>query len=95
MELLPGYSTPNFHILSVYNTANVLDLTLFLQFSSTWLKPGGQLDNEVMQGILFRGYTTPNFHRVITLKIIQTGFHFQLTPPIVFIWSSDYLYLIG
>ena len=31
------------------------------------LKHGGQLDYEVMQGILFQGYSTPNFDRVIAL----------------------------
>ena len=38
-----------------------------LQFSSDALKLAGQLDHEVIQHILFRGYSAPNFDRVITL----------------------------
>ena len=30
------------------------------------LKLGGQLDHEVVQLILFQGYSTPNFDRLIT-----------------------------
>ena len=46
--------------------------TLFLDNSSysfhrVALKLGGQLDHEVVQGILFQGYSTPNFDRLITL----------------------------
>ena len=42
------------------------DLTLFLDnsfynFHPVRLKHGGQLDYEVMQCILFQGYSTPNF----------------------------------
>ena len=36
-------------------------------FHQIALKPGGQLDHEAVQQILFRGYSTPNFDRVITL----------------------------
>ena len=56
----------------------------------------GQLDHEVVQCILFWGYSTPNFDSYYTfkgfhpnglkhdwnsfLKIVQAGFHFQFTP---------------
>ena len=48
------------------------DLTLFLDNSSysfhrILLKLGGQLDHEVVQCILFQGYSTLNFCRVIAL----------------------------
>ena len=35
------------------------------------LKLGGQLYCNVVQHMLFRGYSAPNTDRVITLKIIQ------------------------
>ena len=38
-----------------------------LQFSSITLKLGGQLDHEVIQRMLFRSYSTPNFAGVISL----------------------------
>ena len=46
--------------------------TLFLDnsfYSFNWiaLKRGGELDNKVIQHILFRGYSTSNFERVIML----------------------------
>ena len=44
------------------------DLTLFpdnsYSFHPIRLKHGGQLDCEVMQYILFQGYSTPKFYRV-------------------------------
>ena len=48
------------------------DLTVFLDNSSysfhlIRLKHSGQLDYEVMQGIMFQGYNSPNFDRVIAL----------------------------
>ena len=48
------------------------DLTLFLDNSSYSFHPilfklGGQLDHEMVQCILFQGYSAPNFYRVITL----------------------------
>ena len=38
---------------------------------------------------------TVNFDRVLALKIVKHDFIFQLTPLIVFIWSSYYLYVVG
>ena len=47
------------------------NLTLFLgnscNFQLIGLKHGKQLDYEVMQSIVFRNYSTPNFVRVIAL----------------------------
>ena len=41
----------------------------YSSFSFHWIgmKLGGQLDHTVVQCILFRGYSTPNFDRVIAL----------------------------
>ena len=58
-ELQPGYSTPNFHILSRLQYDNFfLDLTLFLDnsfysFHPIGLNHAGQLDYEVMLHLLF------------------------------------------
>ena len=54
-------------------------------FHRVALKLGGQIDHEVEQCILFRGYSTPDFDRVITFsKIFQTWLCFRITPPTVF-----------
>ena len=37
-------------------------------FHQVVLKLGGQLDHELVWRILFRGYSTPNFDRIIMLK---------------------------
>ena len=78
-----------------------LDMTLFPDNSScsfhlNGLKHGGQLDYEVMRCILILrlGYTK-FWWSYSSLNIVQAWYHFQLTPPIVFIWSSCYLYVVG
>ena len=73
-----------------YNTPSFFDLTwfwenFFYSFHPTELKHAGQLDYEVMQQILFQGYSFSNFDKSYSsLKIVQAGFHFKLI-PIVFI----------
>ena len=41
----------------------------FYSFHRMVLKLGGQLDPEMIQRILFQGYSTPNFVRVIMLLL--------------------------
>ena len=49
----------------------------FYSFHWITLKPVGQLAHEVVQCILFRGYSTPNFDKSYSsLKIVQARFHF-------------------
>ena len=63
--LIRGYSTPNFDkVVTLLKDFSVL--TLFLDNESFSFHPigfqhGGQLDYEVMQRILFQGYSTLNF----------------------------------
>ena len=39
----------------------------YYSFHRIGIKVGGQLDHEVIQRMLFRGYSTPNFNRDIAL----------------------------
>ena len=43
----------------------------------------GQLDYEVVQRILFRGYSIPNFDSHFSLKIVQIELYYRQTPPTV------------
>ena len=49
------------------------DMTSFLansySFHQIGWKLGGQLDYEVVQCLLFRGYSAPNFGRVLTISL--------------------------
>ena len=47
------------------------------------LKLNGQLDYEVVQRILFRGYSIPNFDSHYSLNIVQIELYYQQTPPTV------------
>ena len=47
------------------------------------LKFVGQLDHDVVQNILFRGYSTPNFEKLLRfLMIFQADFCFLITPTV-------------
>ena len=74
------YRTPNFERVLLFKDFPAL--TLFPDnsfFHQIGLKLDGQLDYEVMQLKLFRGYSAPNFDRLF--KDCH-AFHFKLTPPI-------------
>ena len=55
-------------------------------FHQIVLKLGEQLDNEVVQGILFQGYSTPNFDSYYCFffffTVFETWLLFWITPTI-------------
>ena len=63
--------------ITVHQRLIVVTLLRLFRFDLYWhssysfhrimLKLGGQLDHEMVQGSLFRGYSTPSFDRVITV----------------------------
>ena len=69
--LFRSYSTSNFdRVIALFKEFS--DLTLFpdnayYSFHPIVLKRGEQLDYEMTRRILFRGYSIPNFDRVIAL----------------------------
>ena len=85
-----SYGTPKLAITDLIHFFKIFQTPLCF-WHPIALKHSGQLDYEVMQRVLFRGYSTPNFDKTYSsLKIIQAWFHFQLTPT-AFIWSGCYL----